>query len=345
MLVSFLVPVYNVKNYIRECLESILVQKGASYEIILLNDGSYDGSEKICDEYAKKYPDLIRVIHKENEGLLATRRRGFEEAKGDWFACVDSDDFIKPNYLETVIETIEEYECDMLMFDYESFYPDGYVEDSGIDIKNIQIFERDNKEELLKKRLLKNKYNNIWSKVIKRDVIDFETDYRIHNVKNMCEDAIQSYELYTRANKIVFIPQVLYSYRRNITSITSNLNMDYWYALRVSYELGWKYIKLWNVSEEVSCAYAARCVSYYCDFIGWLFLRSGIVCKEQIDKLIKETMLQREEFILATELYKTKYLTTKYLRIRNPIVIELLKKFKSYKMIKWIYKVEVILKG
>lgn len=344
MLVSFLVPVYNVKNYIRKCLDSILVQKGISYEIVLLDDGSYDGSEKICDEYAEKYSDLIRVIHKKNEGLLITRRRGFEEAKGEWFVCVDSDDFIKPDYLQTVAEAIGKYDCDMLMFDYESFYLDGHIEASDIDIKDVQVYEGNSKAEILKKRLLKNKYNNMWSKVIKRSVIDFETDYSVFGVKNMCEDAIQSYELYTRASKIVFIPHVLYSYRRNIASITSNLNMDYWYALRVSYELGWKYITMWEVSEEVSYAYAARCVSYYCDFMEWIFNRSGITCNDQIEKIIDETMLQRKEFTLATELYKKDYLATKYLRIRNPFIIQMVKKHKKYKAIKLFYKAELLVR-
>lgn len=345
MVVSFIVPVYNVKNYIKKCLNSILVQKGASYEILLLDDGSWDGSEKICDEYVKKYPDLIRVIHKENEGLLLTRRRGFKEAKGDWFVCVDSDDFIKPDYLQIITEAIGKYNCDMLMFDYESFYPDGHVEASGIDMKNVQVYEGDAKEVIYQKRLLKNKYNNMWSKVIKRSIVDYEMDYSIYGVKNMCEDAIQSYELYTRANRIVYIPHVLYSYRRNIASITSNLNMDYWYALRVSYELGWKYLKIWNVSEEISSAYAARCVSYYCDFMEWLLIKSGITSGSQIKRSIDETMLQRKEFVLATELYKKEYLATRYLRMRNPIIIRMVKSHRNYKIIRLLYKIEAFLRS
>lgn len=343
MLVSFLVPVYNVKNYIRKCLDSILVQKGAPFEVVLLDDGSNDGSEKICDEYAEKYPDIIRVIHKENEGLLITRRRGFKEAKGNWFVCVDSDDYIKPNYLQTVADAIEKYNCDMLMFDYESFYPDGHIEASGIDIKDVQVYEGNQKEAIYEKRLLKNKYNNMWSKVIKRSVIDYEADYHIYGVKNMCEDAIQSYELYTRADKIVFIPQVLYSYRRNIASITSNLNMDYWNALRISYELGWTYIKRWNVSEKTSQAYAARCICYYCDFMEWLFNRSGF-SNDYVESIINETMLLRDEFLCATELYKKEDLATKYLQIRNPMIIQMLKKNGNCKAIRLLYKAEMFVR-
>lgn len=78
LLFSFIVPVYNTSKYLNECIESLLCQKGADYEIVLIDDGSTDGSGEICDSYAKKYPDTVRAIHKENEGLLLTRRRGFK---------------------------------------------------------------------------------------------------------------------------------------------------------------------------------------------------------------------------------------------------------------------------
>ena len=152
MLISFLVPVYNVENYIEKCINSILSQKGADFEIVLLDDGSTDNSGEICDAYAKEYPDIVRVIHKENEGLLLTRRRGFKEAKGDYVACVDSDDYISSDYLQTVVMALEEYNCDMLMFDYESFYPDGHTEPSGIDVKEVQIYEGEDKKEIYKRR-------------------------------------------------------------------------------------------------------------------------------------------------------------------------------------------------
>ena len=336
MLVSFLVPVYNVEKYIDQCMKTLLMQTGCDYEIVLLDDGSKDSSGVICDQYAAKYPDLVRVVHKQNEGLFMTRRRGFKEAKGDYLVCVDSDDYIKPNYLETIVKYIQEYDCDMLMFDYESFYPDGHTELSGIDLKNIFVYENEQKQNIYKKRLLENKYNNIWSKVIRRDIMDFETDYSVYGIKNMCEDAIQSYELYTRAKKIVFIPEVLYCYRRNIASITANVNMDYWYALRTSYELGWKYMDLWKVNDEVRQRYASRCISYYVDFIHWLLVRSN---KAEIDQIVNETMLENKYFNESVRLYKKEYLATKYLRFRNPIIIHMIM-HKSYKSIKRFYQLE-----
>lgn len=341
MLFSVCIPVHNTSQYLDLCLESVLRQRGAEFEVLLLDDGSTDSSGAICDRYAANYPN-VRVIHKENEGLFATRRRGFQEAKGDWLICVDSDDYIFDNHLETIANTICEYDCDMVMFDYESFYPDGRREASGIDISEVQIWEAEEKQEIYKRRLLKNKYNNMWSKAIKRTILDYETDYSQYGVRNMCEDAIQSYELYSRAKKIVYIPQALYAYRRNIASISTNITMDYWYAIRVSMELGWKYIKYWNVPETIVRAYGARCISSYCDFLTWL-LRTESMDDRLRQSCFREVFLENECFNLAAQQYKKEYLATKYLQLRNPLIVGSICRFRSWRVAKTILQIEGIL--
>ncbi len=343
MLISYLIPVYNVKPYLPQCLDSILAQQGADFEVVLLDDGSTDGSGEICDRYAKARPDIVRVIHKENEGLLATRRRGFLEAKGDWFVCVDSDDYIKENHLQTIADTIRQYDCDMVMFDYESFYPDGHTEPSGIDIAGVQVFEGDNKNDIYEKRLLKNKYNNMWSRAVKRSVMDFETDYSVYGVRNMCEDALQVLELYTRAERIVFVPEVLYAYRRNIASISANISMDYWHAVLTCTDLGWKYIELWNMPQETAAAYGARCVSVYCDFLTWLTAGSKLDLQQQ-EAVFRERVLQNEKYKLAVKRYQKKYLATRYLRLRNPLVVRCVQRFRSCRMVKMLFRLERVLR-
>lgn len=342
MLISYLVPVYNVEKYIRKCLDSILAQTGAEFEVILLDDGSTDSSGAICDEYAKAYPNTVRVIHKENEGLFMTRRRGFLEAKGDWFVCVDSDDYIKENHLQTIVRAIVQYDCDMVMFDYESFYPDGHTEPSGIDITDIQIYEAPEKQALYKKRLLKNKYNNMWSKAIKRSTLDFDTDYSIFGVKNMCEDAIQSYALFTRAEKVVYIPEALYAYRRNIVSISSNIGIDYWHALQVSCELGWKYIAQWNMDKEIVQAYGARCISFYCDFLTWLLTKAEME-EAQRKNLFNRVLLENDAFAKAADCYDKKHFATKYLKLRNPVIVRALLSRRPYAAVKMILQAENVL--
>lgn len=93
---SVIVPVYNIAPYVRRCIESLLCQSFLDFELLIIDDGSTDGSAAICDEYAGK-EKCIRVIHQINAGVTAARRRGVEEAKGDWICFVDGDDILPQN--------------------------------------------------------------------------------------------------------------------------------------------------------------------------------------------------------------------------------------------------------
>lgn len=92
-MISIIVPVYNVEPYLRKCLDSILDQTYRDLEILIIDDGSTDGSGAICDEYAGK-DDRIKVFHTENKGLSAARNLGLDNATADWIGFVDSDDWI-----------------------------------------------------------------------------------------------------------------------------------------------------------------------------------------------------------------------------------------------------------
>ena len=94
-LVSIIVPVYNVEKYLKRCVDSILAQTFIDYELILVDDGSSDSSDIICDEYAAKF-DKIYVIHQKNGGLSAARNAGMSIARGEYFLFCDSDDYVSP---------------------------------------------------------------------------------------------------------------------------------------------------------------------------------------------------------------------------------------------------------
>ena len=116
--VSVIVPVYRVEKYLRRCMESILKQTYSDFEIIVVDDGSTDECPLICDEYAKK-DKRITVIHKNNGGLSSARNAGLDIANGEYILFVDSDDYIKPNLLETCLNKIKETNCDSVRFGYE----------------------------------------------------------------------------------------------------------------------------------------------------------------------------------------------------------------------------------
>ncbi|MGZ7886317.1 glycosyltransferase family 2 protein [Ligilactobacillus salivarius] len=103
--VSVIIPVYNVRKYLRRCIESVLDQNFDNYEIILVDDGSTDGSEELCDLYKSKH-DRVRVYHKENGGLSDARNYGIDKSKGRYLAFIDSDDYIAYDYLSTLYTMI-----------------------------------------------------------------------------------------------------------------------------------------------------------------------------------------------------------------------------------------------
>lgn len=108
ILISIIIPVYKVEQYLARCIESIISQTFTDWECILIDDGSPDGSGEICDYYAKQ-DCRLRVIHKNNEGVSAARNEGLKVARGEWITFVDSDDFLEPIFLEDLYKPVIKY--------------------------------------------------------------------------------------------------------------------------------------------------------------------------------------------------------------------------------------------
>lgn len=121
MLLSIIVPVYNVEKYLRKCVDSLLTQdlSHEEYEIILVDDGSTDQCGMICDEYAASHSN-VKVLHQQNGGLSAARNSGIAVAQGRYVQFVDSDDYLEPNVLKTLAEKMENRQLDVLRFNYRN---------------------------------------------------------------------------------------------------------------------------------------------------------------------------------------------------------------------------------
>ena len=117
-MISIVVPVYKVRDYLPGCLDSILANDTSDCEIILVDDGSPDGSGAICDRYAQAHPDLIRVIHQANGGIGSVRNTGVANAKGEWLFFIDSDDTIAPDSLAVLKEAIRLGGAQVIGFQY-----------------------------------------------------------------------------------------------------------------------------------------------------------------------------------------------------------------------------------
>lgn len=114
---SIVIPIYNVEAYLAACLDSVILPGREDYEILAVDDGSPDGSGAIAEDYARRYPGLVRVIHQENGGLGAARNTGIEAAQGEYLLFLDSDDSLAPGALEEMLEELRQ-DCDILIFDY-----------------------------------------------------------------------------------------------------------------------------------------------------------------------------------------------------------------------------------
>ena len=121
--ISVVIPVYNVEQFLRECVDSVLEQTVSDFEIILVDDGATDSSGAICDEYGAK-DQRVRVIHQANGGLSAARNRGLDAANGEYIYFLDSDDYLAPNTLEALLECAEQAAADVVFFDAWVFFTD-----------------------------------------------------------------------------------------------------------------------------------------------------------------------------------------------------------------------------
>ena len=121
---SIIIPVYNIEKYLSKCIESVLQQSFSDYEAILVDDGSTDGCPTVCDRYAEK-DSHIKVIHKENGGLVSARKAGLQHSSGKYILNLDGDDYIAPTLLEDLHRIIMEYDPDIVTFGCIQIYSDG----------------------------------------------------------------------------------------------------------------------------------------------------------------------------------------------------------------------------
>lgn len=165
-VISVIVPVYNAENYLNRCVDSLLSQTFADYELILVNDGSKDSSGVICDSYAAK-DNRVRVFHKANGGVSSARNIGLDNARGEWIVFCDSDDYVSERYLENLISGADDENID-LVFNYAVVHNIGEIEKENYPEKLINLAE-------ISDLFLNNDlawHTSTWSKLFKRDLIE-----------------------------------------------------------------------------------------------------------------------------------------------------------------------------
>lgn len=282
MFFSILIPVYNVEPYLRECVDSVLGQDEQDFEIILCDDGSTDRSGAICDEYHEKYPEKIRVIHKENEGLLFTRRRMLREAGGEWIVHLDSDDYMMPGALRAIRETIEKDErLDLILCKIAYGAKDGESVGfySKLPFYDRQIFEDEGKQSLYRQLLAGGYMTAIFQKIARRDIVDIAADYSRFSRVSLAEDHLQSLPLLNNSRKAIFLDYPIIYYRYNGNSITKKKDFaSYAKNIRSLLDVFREeevYCPGWGLPEELLAKIAAEHLRTICNHIKNLMQNSG----------------------------------------------------------------------
>lgn len=211
--VSIIVPVYQVKKYLSQCIESILNQTFTDFELILVDDGSTDGSEKMCDQYAKA-DDRILVIHKKNGGLSEARNRGIDAASGEYLLFVDSDDYIEPNMLECLYRNLLQVHADIAVCNFTYVFDSNKEKNYSTKLKYEIVSANDI---YLHRKNEKNYgvWTVAWNKLYKKNIFE---NLRFRPGKYH-EDEFLANELYRKSITLVTVPENLYFYRQRSGSI------------------------------------------------------------------------------------------------------------------------------
>lgn len=220
-LVSIIVPVYKVEKYLDRCVESLISQTYENIEIILVDDGSPDNSGKLCDEWANK-DKRIRVIHKKNSGVSATRNRGISESTGKYLVFVDSDDWLEQNAVELLYNKLIVENVDMVCGSYFI-----NTDETEKEIITRDLYKRNEKffmnTEEFKDSILKSFLNGkipgyLWLFIIKKDLVIGDKPFK--EDISLAEDLIFLIEIFTRAQSIYFYDVSHYHYYINQNGLT-----------------------------------------------------------------------------------------------------------------------------
>ena len=207
--VTVIVPVYNSEKYIKKCIESILNQTFKKFELLIINDGSKDNSQKIIEEYQKKDPERIVIVNQENKGVSITRNEAIKMANGKYLMFIDNDDYIDKDYIETFVNAIKENDLDVVLGGYRRPNEEGKV------IKELHL-----KDEEWSKFMI----FAPWAKIYKKEYL-INNDITFLPV-NIGEDVYFNIQAMFLSEKIKIIDYVGYNWFFNTKSVSNTVQKN-----------------------------------------------------------------------------------------------------------------------
>lgn len=280
--ISVIVPIYNVEDYLKCCVDSIIKQTYKDLEIILVNDGSTDSSLKICMKYAKKDKRVI-VVDKVNGGLSDARNAGLEKATGKYVMFTDSDDFLTHDAVEKLYKAIKEHDVEFVTANFI------FVNNDGTPWKKPMFSSRFNEGEISIEDYHQSFYlmnSGVWNKLFKKEFLD--KNKLKFQVGLPAEDAIFTTLAFLKAKKSYYIKDIVYNYRqRDIKkgnlSISFNCSVDYFKGISKAYKMVYKNFLKYN---EINFYryYYAKSTSY----ILYKFIDSRLLTNKEKIRVLKE---------------------------------------------------------
>lgn len=277
MMISIIIPVYNIEKYISCCIDSVLMQTYTDFEIILIDDGSSDRSPEICDRYAEK-DKRITVIHKQNEGLSAARNDGVTRAHGHYVAFLDGDDYWDDkNALEKLASRADQTHADIVNYSYKKVYEDtGKVEEYFHGIPDMPlVYERIEDQASFMQR------NNLYiasacNKLIKRSIL---TEDLFFEKGVLSEDIYWCAKLLGKAECLDFVCENFYCYRQRSNSITHSVGS------KTCKDLADNLINCFKYRETVSENKISLYDSFLAYAFGTFFINQALIKDDQVDEI------------------------------------------------------------
>lgn len=304
-MISIIVPAYNVEVYVGKAIKSILNQTYSELEVIIVNDGSTDGTGKVINQYALQYPKKIRAIHTENKGVTAARLTGVVASKGEWIGFVDADDEIEPDMYEVLVTNALKYRADISHCGYQMIFSDGrvnYFHNTGCLVKQDRTTGL---KDLLDGSLVE---PGLWNKLFRKTLFHSLLHQRKMNTDiKINEDLLMNYILFSQANLSVFEDICKYHYIvREGSATRTNMNEHRIYdPIRVKQHI--LNMGIIGMEKEASKAYLVTCINVY-NSLMLENTKNYIDDEKNIRKMIVMhkswiKMLSRKQKILAYMIY------------------------------------------
>lgn len=282
--ISVIIPVYNTEEYLQRCIDSVIGQQAVTAEIILIDDGSTDSSGKICDEYAARH-SKIKCLHTSNAGPSTAKNVGYDVAKGNYIAFIDSDDEIEPNMFSQMVMSGYQNNADIVCCNYIQVDENGnfsHTEHTGREYVLTQ-------DEALKAILIKDKiYSQCWTKIYKRTTMQ---EHGVRNTEGLKteEDFIYNIRAFACSKTVCIVDKPLYIYTHRSTS----LSKDY-YRNHISQYIDNRILRLELVNDIIHERFphlqeysTYHCIFYYNELIGRICLFPKMFNDPRVHKVFR----------------------------------------------------------